>query len=220
MFAGHVGAALVIGRAERRLNLGVFVVAAFLLDLVLWPFALLGWESIQLPADFARTHQPEFTFPYSHGLLAALGWSALAGGLTLRLQPQLGEGRRKAAFLVAAAVFSHWVLDALVHRPELPVAGDASPKLGLSLWNHLPAGLGAEAVIVLLGLGLFLPGCRLPRGRAIGLAVLTLLLLGFTLAGMTVAPPPPSVAAMAASSLGTLVVTGALFLWLGRTPRD
>lgn len=216
MFAGHVGAALVIGRAERRVNIGVFVGAALLLDLVLWVFVLLGWESIRLPADFARTHQPEFTFPYSHGLVAAMMWSILAGGIALSLHPHLPDGRRRAGLLIAGSVFSHWLLDALVHRPELPLAGNASAKAGLSLWDIPTAGLGAEAIIVLLGLGLFLPGCHPPRRRAAGLAVLSLLLLGFTLAGMTVAPPPPSVAAMAASSLGTLLVTGTLFAWLGR----
>ena len=68
MFAGHVGAGLAIAGAERRLNVGVFIAAALLLDLVLWVFVLLGWESVAIPADFAHTHQAAFVFPYSHGL--------------------------------------------------------------------------------------------------------------------------------------------------------
>ena len=63
MFAGHVGAALAIGSAERRLNVGVFVAAALLLDAALWLFVLLGIESVEIPPDFARTHQPAFVCP-------------------------------------------------------------------------------------------------------------------------------------------------------------
>ena len=70
MFAGHIGAALAIGRAERGLNVGLFIAAALLLDFLLWTFVLMGWESVAIPADFAATHQAEFVFPYSHGLLA------------------------------------------------------------------------------------------------------------------------------------------------------
>lgn len=63
MFAGHIGAALVIGRAERSVNVGVFALAALLLDVFLWLFVLAGWESVAIPVNFASTHQPEFVFP-------------------------------------------------------------------------------------------------------------------------------------------------------------
>src|SRR5262249_953901 len=122
VFAGHIGAALAIGRAERAVNVGVFVAAALLLDFLLWLFVLLGWESVTIPADFAGTHQPQFAFPYSHGLLASAAWAVLAGVLALTLCARL-RTRWRVATLVVLAVLSHWVLDALVHRPELPLAG-------------------------------------------------------------------------------------------------
>lgn len=210
MFAGHVGAALAIARAERRVNVGVFVAAALLADLLLWAFVLLGWESVAIPGDFAVRHQAQFVFPYSHGLLASLAWAALAGACFWR-----GHGPRAAA-LVAAAVFSHWLLDALVHRPELPLAGAGSALVGLGLWDRLPVALLVEAACVLAGLLLFVPGCGLARGRAWTLVALTLLILAFTVIGMTASPPPPSGFAMAASSLATLAVVCGLMLWLGR----
>ncbi|MDC8449021.1 MAG: hypothetical protein LV473_11755 [Nitrospira sp.] len=126
MFAGHVGAALAIGRVERRVNVGLFVTAALLLDFVLWLFILFGWESVNIPNDFSTTHQPHFVFPYSHGLLAAGGWSAAAGVLTL-LSPYLKEARRRAAVLVAGAVFSHWLLDGLFTGPNCRSPG--TPRL-------------------------------------------------------------------------------------------
>ena len=218
MFAGHLGAALAVGRAERRVNVGVFVAAALLLDGLLWLFVLLGWEAVAIPDNFASTHQPEFVFPFSHGLAASLVWSALAAVAAWAACGRLGSARARAAVLVGAAVFSHWLIDALVHQPEMPLAGASSPKVGLGLWQNMPIALAVEAVIVVVGLFLFVPGSGLSRGRRIALTALTLVILAFTIAGMTIAPPPPSVQAMAASSLATLVVVCVLAYWLGRPP--
>jgi membrane-bound metal-dependent hydrolase YbcI (DUF457 family) len=215
MLAGHVGVALAIGRAERRLNVGVFVTSALLLDILLWSFILLGWESVIVPTDFAAEHQASFVFPYSHGLLAAAIWSALAGALAARRYSRLDRTVSRAALLVAGAVFSHWLLDALVHRPEMPLLGSTSTRIGLSLWNNMAVALIVEAILVVVGVGLFLPGSGLARGKSIALAVSSLALLAFTAIGMTMAPPPPSARAMAGSSLVSLVAVCAVVAWLG-----
>jgi hypothetical protein len=220
MFAGHFGAGLAIGSAGRRVNVGLFVAAALLLDIVLWLLVLAGGESVVIPSTFARTHQAEFVFPYSHSLVAAVAWSALAAAGAWAILARLGAARIRIALLMAAAVFSHWLLDVIVHRPEMPLAGSASPLMGLGLWDSVPVALTAEAAIVVAGLAMFIPNCGLPRGRSLAIAVLTLFVLAFTVAGMTLAPPPPSGFAMAASSLATLAVVCALLAWLGRLPSD
>jgi hypothetical protein len=216
MFAGHIGAALAIGRAERRVNVGVLVVAALLLDLVLWLLILLGIESATIPANFTSTHQPAFKFPFSHGLVAAVAWSLLAGGVAFLWYPRVESAKFRVAAIVAIAVLSHWFLDALVHAPELSLTGEYSHKVGLGLWNSMPVALAVETLLVLLGLGAFLPGAPLSRSRKIGLALFTLFILAFTAFGMTLAPPPPSVTAMAASSLVTIIVVCAVAAWLGK----
>jgi hypothetical protein len=215
MFAGHVGAALAIGRAERRINVGAFVLAALLLDVMLWVFVLLGWEAATIPPDFAQTHQPAFEFPFSHGLVASIAWSALFGAMAAYVLVRLPDARLRAAVLIGAAVFSHWLLDALVHVPELPLAGAASTKVGLGLWKQLPIALALEALIVVAGLWMFLSGAALSRGRKVALAALCMSVLAFTIVGMTLAPPPPSSTALAGSSLFTLLVLCALIGWLG-----
>lgn len=220
MFAGHIGAAMAIGRADRRLNLGALVFAAVLLDFVLWLFVLVGWESVTIPATFGTTHQPEFVFPYSHGLVASIGWSVLAGIATFLWYPGLQQSQVRAAALVGAAVFSHWLLDALVHAPELPVAGASSAKVGLWLWQTMPVALAIESALALAGLYLFLSGANLSRAKKFWLSALSVLILVFTVAGMTVAPAPPSVAAMAGSSLVTIIVVCVLAFWLGRTTHE
>ena len=214
MFAGHVGAGLLLGRGARAVNVGAFVVAALLLDLLLWCFVLAGWERVTVPADFRSTHQASFVFPWSHGLAAACGWSLIAAALVAWSQGPASALRLRAALLIAAAVLSHWLLDALVHVPELPLAGAGSMKLGLGLWRHMPAALALESLLVVAGLWLYLQGSGWVRWRAIVLVALCAVLLLFTIAGMTVAPPPPSVTAMAASSLVTLVVSCGLVLWV------
>jgi hypothetical protein len=220
MLAGHMGVGFALARAERRVNVGVFIAAAMLLDILLWCFVLLDWETVTLPADFARTHQPEFVFPYSHGLLAAIAWSVLAGALAFAAYAPFGRTSARVVVLVAAAVFSHWLLDALVHRPEMPLVATGSPTVGIGLWQNMPIALAVEAAIVLVGLCLFLPGCNLSRGRQAALAILSLVVLGFTVVGMTSAPPPPSPRAMAASSLVVLVLLCCLVGWLAKLPGD
>ena len=220
MFAGHVGVALAVGRAETRVNIGVFVTAALLLDLVLWLFVLLGLESVTIAPGFANTHQVEFIFPYSHGLLASVLWSVLAATVGFFAYSRLGTAKWVAACLIGAAVFSHWLLDVLVHQPEMPLAGASSPKAGLGLWQSLPVALIVEAAIVLLGLFVFMRRSILSRRRALGLSVLCLVILAATVIGMTIAPPPPSPFAMAGSSLVTLIVVCALSFWLGTVPHE
>ena len=214
MFAGHVGAALALGRAERRVNAGFLVLAAILLDLVLWVLVLAGWESVTIPPDYSKTHQPQFDFPYSHGLVASIAWSVLAGAAAFVCA---GNARMRAATIVAAAVLSHWLLDALVHSPEMPLADDASPRVGFGLWNAMPVALAVESAIAAAGLALFLQGARLSRAKKIGLAAAVLVVLLFTIVGMTVAPPPPSAFAMAASSIVTIAVVCALAAWFSRS---
>ena len=179
-------------------------------------FVLLGLESVVIPANFAGTHQPEFAFPYSHSLVAGVGWSALAGAAGFAAYRRSDAVKWRAAALVAAAAFSHWLLDALVHRPELPLAGANSPKVGLGLWHSMPIALVAEAAVVVAGLWLFVPGSSLSRGKSLALTALATVILGFTVVGMTIASPPPSALAMAASSLVTVVAVCALACWLGR----
>ena len=211
MFAGHIAAGLALGRGARRVNLGAFIGAAVLLDVLVWIFILLGWESVRFPADFASSHQPAFVFPYSHGLLASLAWSAGVAAVAWFLRRD-GE----LALLLAAAVFSHWVLDVLVHRPELPLAGASSTAVGLALWDHMTLALLLEAVITAGGVALFLAGSGWPRARARALAGLAGITLAFTVVGMTLAPAPPSPEAMAATSLATLALVVGATGWLGR----
>jgi glycerol uptake facilitator-like aquaporin len=149
MGIGHAAVALSASRGAPQINVGILIFAAFLADFLLGIFAAFGLEQAHIPPNYAIRHYLTFTFPYSHGLAALLLWSAIFAALVCWAQ----KGDRQRLFLVISGlVLSHFVLDALVHVPELPLVGESSPKIGLSLWNHLPAELTLETAMVVCGL--------------------------------------------------------------------
>lgn len=216
MFVGHVGAALGFGRWERRLHPAAFILSALLLDLVLWSLVLVGREQVKVPAHYATRHYLTFVFPYSHSLVAAIVWAAAAWCVTGVAGRQWVSVSRRAGPVVAAAVVSHWLLDALVHIPDLPIAGPGSTLVGLGLWEHVPAAIGVEAAFTFGGFWLFVRGSRVQRKWALGLAVLLVSLLLLTLAGQTVADAPTNTKVLAATSLASDVIIVLLGGWLAR----
>jgi hypothetical protein len=117
---------------------------------------------------------------------------------------------------VALGVFSHWILDVIVHRPELPLAGAGSPLAGLGLWDRLPIALALETLLLLAGVALYLTGMPKWGRGSVGMTLIAVLTLALTVVGMSIAPPPPSARAMAVSSLVTLAVICAAAFWCGR----
>lgn len=215
MFVGHVGAGLYFARRSVPvLNAGWFVTAALLQDLLLWLFLLVGLESGRVPAGARHGWELAYQFPYSHGLLATVGWALAAAVLGWGLVR--GPGRDRVAFGLAAAVTSHGLLDLLVHRPQLPLAGPASPRLGFALWDQMPLALALECALALAGLWAYLRRAPLAPRRRRGLVGLCLALMLFTVGGLLLAPPPPSITAMAVSSLVVQVAVCAAVAWIAR----
>jgi len=129
MFIGHAAAALLGKRAAPRTSLGVLLAAATFLDL-LWPvFLLLGWERVRIaPGNTAFTPLDFVSYPLSHSLLAVLGWSLAAGAAYYA-----ATRYRYGAWTVGTLVLSHWVLDWVTHRPDLPL-WPWVPRVGLAVY--------------------------------------------------------------------------------------
>jgi hypothetical protein len=174
---GHAAVALGAARVTPRVNAGILIFAAFLADFLLGVFALLGIEQAHIPPDFATRHYLTFIFPYSHGMVALLAWGLLFGAVCCWVDRQ---GRVRAFWVIAILVFSHFILDGLVHTPELPLLAQSSPKIGLGLWNHLPLELTIESLMAFTGLVLY---CRLRGGTSVtrwGMATFVVLLTALT----------------------------------------
>ena len=177
MGIGHAAVALGAARATPRVNAGVLIFAAFLADFLLGIFAALGMEQAHIPPDFRTRHYLTFTFPYSHGMVALMAWGLLFGAVCCWVDRQ---DRVRAFWVIAALVFSHFLLDGLVHAPELPLLGESSPKVGLALWNHMGLELTLETLMALTGLIIYWSlkgGTRVTRW---GMAAFVVLLTALT----------------------------------------
>jgi len=198
MFIGHFAVGFALKRAAPRTSLGVFMAAAQFLDL-LWPvFLLLGWEHVSIaPGNTAMTPLAFDSYPLSHSLLMAIGWGALFA-LAYRLRTR----RTAAAILLGLAVVSHWVLDWITHRPDLPIVPWSAVKVGLGLWNSVPATVFVESAMFAAGVWMYVRATRARdrMGRVnlwIYVAVLALLYLGNVLG-----PVPRDAHAIALAALG------------------
>jgi hypothetical protein len=200
MLAGHLAVALAAKRAEPRLPLAATVTAAFALDF-LWPLLLLlGVETVSVHAhDTAFTNLSFDSYPWSHSLLAVAGWSLLGGAIAK------GVGATtRAAMLIGALVMSHWLLDLVTHRPDLPL-WPGGPLAGLALWNSVAGTIVVEGGLLVGGLWLYLQSTTAKDGTGRWALVGLVLLIGLMWVTQPWSPPPPS---------PTAVAWGSLTLWL------
>ena len=150
MFIGHAALALAAKPLAPRANLGVALAAAYWLDLV-WPiFVLIGIERVEVaPGITAFTPLDFVHYPWTHSLAAAFAWSVLFALACWKL------GRR-AALVMGLLVFSHWVLDAIAHRPDLPLWPGSGTLVGFGLWNSVAATLVLECALFAAGISIYL----------------------------------------------------------------
>jgi hypothetical protein len=200
MFVGHLAVALAAKRVEPRAPLGVLVGAAFGLDL-LWPVLLMaGVERVRIdPGNTAFTPLAFDHYPWSHSLTMAVIWAVVVGRSSAAI---LRRGR--AGVVIGALVLSHWLLDFLTHRPDLPL-WPGGPMTGLGLWNSIPWTLVVEGVLYAGGIAIFARATTAHdaagRWALWGLVAVT---AAIWLSG-PLSPPPPS---------ATAVATVAAALWL------
>ncbi len=193
MFIGHFAVGLAAKSLAPRVSLGTLFLAAQFIDL-LWPtFLLMGLERVRIdPTATAVTPLVFEHYPWSHSLLAVLGWAVLLGGLHFLLR----RDRRSAAVL-AVLVLSHWLLDLLVHRPDLPLWPWGGAVLGLRLWSSLVLTLALEVPLFMLGVWLYSRSTRALDGAGRWGLVGLVLFLFVVYAGNVLGSPPPHVEAIA-----------------------
>ncbi len=198
MFLGHYAVAFGAKRAAPRTSLGMLMIAGEWLDHV-WPILLLlGVEHVRIVPGFMAANPLDlYDYPWSHSLVAALGWSVLLGGGYFLVR-RYGRG----ALVVGAAVLSHWVLDLVSHGPDLPLWPGGGSKVGLGLWNSVPATLVVELGLFAAGVLLYVRGTRArDRIGRWGLAVLVAVLLAGYVSS-SFGPPPETVSQLAYTALG------------------
>jgi hypothetical protein len=213
MFIGHFGVALAAKPLAPRASLGTLVFAALWIDL-LWPMLLLiGVESVRIEPGATAASPLVFEHqPWSHSLLAVLLWAAVIGFLRLATRDVA------SAIVISALVISHWLLDALVHVPDLPLV-PGGVQVGMGLWNHPLVAHSIEVGMLAIGVTIYVRSTKaMDRTGAWTLAAFVLFLAAIHVAN-AVGPPPPGVEAIELVGLSQwLLVLWAVWIDRHRRP--
>jgi hypothetical protein len=193
MFLGHFAIGFGAKSAAPKVSLGTLFFAVQFVDL-LWPsLLLLGQEQVEIRPGITAVTPLDFVhYPISHSLLMAGVWALAIGGLyyLLRREP-------RGAWVLAACVASHWLLDLIAHRPDLPLAFGEGPRFGFGLWNSVAGTVVVEVLLFAAGLWFYLRHTKATKPMGVytlwGLVTFLLVIYGANLFG----PPPPDVQSIA-----------------------
>jgi hypothetical protein len=213
MFVGHYGPSLAAKAAKNCIPLWILFIAVQLLDVFWSIFVLLGIEKVRIVPGITVTNPLDLYYmPYTHSLGGAMLWS-IAAGIAYYVFRK-ADGRLAAAF-VGTAVFSHWVLDWLVHRPDLPLY-DNSFKVGLGLWNYPVFAFALEIVVLFSGMYLYMKSTKpVARGGRFAIVIFGFVMLVFQ-AFVFLRPPPTSDKAAAVTLLVFYCAFAGIPYWLER----
>lgn len=212
MFVGHLALALAGRKASRTTSLVWLMAAVNLVDLV-WPmFLLAGLERVRIdPGNTAFTPFAFESYPWTHSLLMGVAWGGALGALA-----RWRGLSSSAAGLIGALVVSHWLLDLVTHRPDLPLWPWPNGVYGLGLWHSIPGTIAVEGALWIAAIAVFL-GVRRPRGLQGGIAFWSFVLVSTLLwISGPFSPPPPDERSLALFALmGWITLPWAW--WIERT---
>ena len=212
MFVGHFAIAVGAKKYAPQVSRGMLFLACQLADLI-WPsLVLLGIETFEIdPGNTALTPLRFTHYPYSHSLLTLLVWGVLLAGIYSLMR---GGGKRPAV-VIALVVISHWFLDFLTHRPDMPISPSETHLVGLGLWNNPVLAVSVELLLFAFGTWIYIRSTRsLDRIGTYGLWGLVIFLVAIYTANI-LGPPPPSVVVVAWSAQALWIIV-ALGFWIDR----
>jgi len=197
MFIGHFAVGFASKKLAPQTNLGWLIAAPLFLDLI-WPlFLLLGWERVKIePGNTAFTPLNFVSYPVSHSLLTVIGWAVLFALVYFAFSKYL-----RGAIVVGGGVLSHWLLDAIVHRPDLPLYPGSSTMIGFGLWNSIPGILLVELLLYIIGVRIYWETTRaIDKIGTFGFWLFAAVLLLIYI-GNIIGPPPENVNMLAGVAL-------------------
>lgn len=214
MFVGHYAVSLALKTLEKRVSLGALFLAVQFVDILFFPFVLLGWERMNIIENFTQSTHFELEYlPYTHSLVGSLFWA----GAAYTLFRWVVMNKNSVAVVVALAVFSHWMLDLVVHTPDLPIMSDSSPKLGFGLWNNAIATYVLEAVLLASALWLYLRSTSATsRIGKYGMSVFVIILLLINVVNIFGPLQDDSQVNLAISALTAYFLFAAVAFWLDK----
>ena len=213
MLVGHCAVAFAGKRVDPNLSLGLLMAAALLADLLGFIFILMGLEHWTMKPGLAGIRAVDLdSIAWSHGLQPGLLWATLfAGGYFL------WRRHAKGAWILFAAVLSHWILDFVSHRPDMPIAPGLTGRYGLGLWTSVPATLAVEGTMWVIALVVYVRATRARKWTGLYLFWAMIAFLTLSWINNIVGTPPPgslTIAAIASLTFFTLLVAWAY--WMDR----
>jgi hypothetical protein len=206
MFVGHYGVSFAAKPVEPRVPLWVWFIAVQWMD-VLWSLLVLaGIEKLNIVPGFTEANALDLYYmPYTHSLPGSIAVSLIFGAVAALFIP---GGRVRTALLLAAASFSHWLLDLVVHTPDMPLY-DNTAKVGFGLWRHVALSFPLELIVLAAGAWLYARASTF-SGRGRGYFLAFLLFLAAMQVYANFGPAPSSTQAMAIMAFAFYVVLAAL----------
>jgi hypothetical protein len=211
MFVGHYSVSLVARRSSVDLPLWVWFIAVQWLDFGFMAFVLLGIEKVRIVPGFTAANPLDLYYmPYTHGLLGAMVMSAIFAGLIAAAFPAARSAGGLGLLWLAS--FSHWLLDLVMHTPDLAIV-DGPTKVGLGLWNHLAASLSLEILLLVLAAWFYARGADRPLRVRVWVFVGVMVVLQVY---STFGPTPTSAAQFALTALTAYGLLTAGAYWVER----
>jgi hypothetical protein len=213
MFVGHYGVSLAARPIAPDVPLWVWFIAVQWMDIVWSVLVFLGIEKLRIVPGFTEANAYDLYYmPYTHGLPGSIVLSTALGVIVALF---VRGNRAMTVLLVAAASFSHWVFDLIVHVPDLPLY-DNSGKVGFGLWRHVALSFPLELIILGLGAWIYarMTSFASARGRYVFWGFVAFLAAVQVYANF--GPPPSSTDAMAATALAFYVFLAFLAAWVDR----
>jgi len=212
VFIGHFAVAFASKKVAPKVSLGTLVIAAAFLNVV-WPvLVLLGVERFRIVPGFTAINPFDFVYyPWSHSLLMTAVWALLFALVYFAVR-----GDRAGAVWLGIAVASHWVLDFVSHRPDLPLYPGGETRLGLGLWQSVPATFAVEGLMFAAGIALYMQSTKVKDriGTVAWWAFIALLVVLYIPGPWS--PPPPSENVVAIVGIIALAIFAPWAYWIDR----
>lgn len=203
MFVAHFAAGFAGKRAAPRISLGTLVLAALWADLLTWTLVLAGVEHIAIQPGITTTNALNlYDYPISHSLVMDILWGLAFGGIYYLVRKDW-----RGSAVLFAAVMSHWVLDFIAHRPDMPLLPGLHTYVGLGLYNSKLGMLLVEGLIWIVGIVIYE---RATRSRGWSGAILFYLVVALLtllwLPSLNGAAPPVTIQKMGQIDVPALLI--------------
>lgn len=215
MFVGHYAAAFALKGREKGASLGWLFIATQFVDILFFPFAVWGLETMEFVPGYTETNDFKMEFPYTHSVMGSVVWALIFGGAYFLLAGRKSVNGKSIALVLGLGVLSHWMADLVVHTPDLPLL-DGELKFGFGLWHNKLATFLLEAILLILGLWYYykrtIAKSRIGKYAGMGFVVF-LLLVNYL--NYYVLPANHDLMGLTISALISYLLLAAMAFWVG-----